>query len=364
MLAFLNASPARRNRILLLTAALLILSYLLVQARAALFPFILGLILAYLLSPPVRRLEHLLPEKWSPERRRLLAVGQVYVVFLAVVFLLAVFVFPVIFRQGNNLIAGLPHIIEDAQTVFSNWIERYQSSVPLELQHRIEEMTADLATGVSDALEAAVLRSITVVSQTFSILLGVFTVPVWLFYILKDQPKAKEWLKGLLPLEHREVSSELISLVDKTLMSYLRGQLLLGVIVGLMTWVGLSLLSVPFAPVLAIIAGVTELIPILGPVLGAIPAVLVMLANEPTQAIWVVLLFVGVQAVENTLLVPRIQGHAVSLHPAVIMVLLVLASELAGFWGMLVAVPLAAVMRDIFVYLYRRYKAEEEIYTV
>ena len=108
---------------------------------------------------------------------------------------------------------------------------------------------------------------------------------------------------------------------------------------------------------------VTELIPVLGPILGAIPAILVTFTNEPDKVLLVALLFIGVQFVENTLLVPRVQGQAVSIHPAFIMVLLVLASEVAGLWGMLLAVPLAAVSRDVFLYLYHRFEEEEANYT-
>ncbi|MCX8213089.1 MAG: AI-2E family transporter [SAR202 cluster bacterium] len=97
-------------------------------------------------------------------------------------------------------------------------------------------------------------------------------------------------------------------------------------------------------------AGAFELIPIIGPLLGAIPGVLVALATSPGDLLWVVLLYTGVQLVENVVLVPRIQGRAVDIHPAIIMLLLVISSEVAGLRGVIVAVPLAAVARDVFLY--------------
>ncbi len=359
MQTFLTSSPARRNRLLLVAGAILLALFILFQARAALFPFFLGLMIAYVLSPLVRKLEGILPQSWNQDRRRLLAVAQVYIVVLAALFLLGVFVLPVIVGQANNFILGLPLLLEEAQATIAALVKRYQTSVPPEVQRRLEGIVADLGSDFVAAIEAALRGSIAVVSQTFSILLGLLTVPVWLFYLLKDQRKTSQLIAGLLPARHREAVSELVAIVDKTLISYVRGQLFLGVVVGIMAWVGLSLLGVPFAPVLAIISGVTELIPVLGPILGAVPGILVVLATDPTQVIWVVLLYIGVQMVENTLLVPRVQGRAVSLPPALIMVLIVLASELAGFVGMLIVVPAAAVSRDVFVYLYRRFEAEE-----
>ncbi len=359
MQTFLSSSPARRNRLLLVSGAILLALFILFQARAALFPFFLGLVIAYVVSPLVRSLEGILPQSWNQDRRRLLAVAQVYIVVLAALFLLGVFVLPVIIGQANNFILGLPLLLEEAQATIASLVMRYQTSVPPEVQRRLEGIVAALGSDFVTAIEAALRGSITVVSQTFSILLGLLTVPVWLFYLLKDKHKTDQWIAGLLPTQQREAVSELVAIVDKTLRSYVRGQLFLGVIVGIMAWVGLSLLGVPFAPVLAIIVGVTELIPVLGPFLGAIPGILVVLATNPTLAVWVVLLYIGVQAVENTLLVPRVQGRAVSLHPALIMVLIVMASELAGFVGMLIVVPAVAISRDVFVYLYRRFEAEE-----
>ncbi|MCH7554331.1 MAG: AI-2E family transporter, partial [Chloroflexi bacterium] len=110
-----------------------------------------------------------------------------------------------------------------------------------------------------------------------------------------------------------------------------------------------------FAALLGLIAGVFELIPIIGPLLGAIPGVLVALATSPADVPWVILLYAGVQLVENAFLVPRIQGRAVDIHPAIIMLLLVISSEVAGLWGVIVAVPLAAVARDVFLYFLREW---------
>ena len=117
-------------------------------------------------------------------------------------------------------------------------------------------------------------------------------------------------------------------------------------------FVGLFLLGIRFSAVLGVIAGVTELVPVIGPLLGAIPGSLVTLATSPNDLVPVLLLYVGIQLVENALLVPRIQGRAVEIHPAIIMVILVVASEAAGLWGVLLAVPVAAVARDVFKYFY------------
>ena len=114
----------------------------------------------------------------------------------------------------------------------------------------------------------------------------------------------------------------------------------------------------PFALVLGLVAGIFEALPYVGPILGAIPAVIVALLAEPSSALWVAAAFFAIQQVENLILVPRISGKSVKLHPALVMVVLVVGNEIAGFLGMLVAVPVTAMIRDMFKYLYLRFLDE------
>jgi len=145
----------------------------------------------------------------------------------------------------------------------------------------------------------------------------------------------------------------ILAIVGEVLGRYVRAQLLLGFIVGYLCFIGLFVMRIRFAPTLAIIAGVTELIPLLGPWIGGAFAFVVTLATEPSKALWVVLLYVMVQLLENNLLVPRIQGHYLRIHPAITLFLLVLGAYVAGFWGIILIVPLTATTVEIYKYLRR-----------
>ena len=147
-------------------------------------------------------------------------------------------------------------------------------------------------------------------------------------------------------------------MVNQVVGSYVRAQLLSATIVGLLVFVGLSIFGIEFAATLGLVAGLFGLIPIIGPLLGAVPGLLVTLASSPQQIIWVALVYVAVQLIENNLIAPRIQGSAVRLNPAIIMATLVLASEIAGLWGVIVAVPLVAAARDVFLYFYNEWGAD------
>lgn len=360
MLAFFQSEPLRRNRIILLASAFLVLAGFLLAARGAIFPFILGGVLAYLLLPVVRFLETQFPfSKVNKKHARLLTVISVYCVIFVAMFFTVSFIVPATIRQVTTFITLLPDTISQAQQAFHSITEEYQARVPPELRERADEAVGRISTQVTDAFQQAAVQSVFMVTQTFSILLGLAMVPVWLFYVLKDEGSGKQWLSDAVPPYLKEDATAIVRIVDKVLASYLRAQLFLGLVVGVVTWVGLTALGVKFALVLAIIAGITELIPVLGPILGSIPGILVTLANAPDRLVWVVLFYIAVQQAENNLLVPRVQGSAVNIHPALLMMLLVLASEVAGFWGMLFVVPLSAVSREVFLYLYYRFAVKE-----
>ena len=365
MNSFLRAPPQRRNRRLLVGSALAVLAVFIFLARAALFPFFLGLALAYLLLPLVRTLEALVP--FSEGRKtlaRILAIGMVYLLALVLVLLVTAFILPVVSGQVARFFEQLPTMVTQARAALEAWIVAFRATVPPEVREQAEEMIARIVQNLATNAQDATVRTVLVATQTFSVLLGLITIPVWLFYVLKDQRQAQEFLYQLFPPNVRPDVAAIGGIVDRILSSYIRAQLFLGLLVGIMTGVGLALLGVPFALVLGIIAGITELIPILGPILGSIAAVLVTLAIVPDKVLWVILLFIVVQQVENNILVPRIQGHAVAIHPAIIIVLLIMASEVAGLWGMLLIVPVAAVCKGVFLHLYHRAGAEEQDYTM
>lgn len=351
----LQNSPLR-NRFILVTGAILILGWLLYLGRGALFPFILGLVLAYILLPAVNWLEnHISLPPHQKDLARLFSVSILYLVVIGLLSLFLAFLVPPLAKETGRLVQSLPLYITKAGAMAQDWTQQYRATVPPDIQAKIDEELGQGADVVGGIIRETLIRTIRIVSQTLSVALGLALVPAWLFYILKDQKKAIAGFYSMFPPSSQGDVQEIIRIVDRILAAYIRAQLLLGLLVGVGVGIGLTFMGVDFALVLGVFAGITELIPVVGPVLGAIPAVIVTLATSPGLVVWVILLFVGVQVVENNFLVPRIQGEAMQIHPAIIMVLMIIASEVAGVWGMLVVVPLAAVTRDIFKYLYKRW---------
>jgi predicted PurR-regulated permease PerM len=212
-------------------------------------------------------------------------------------------------------------------------------------------MIANLGLQMESVLENLARGSFSFISGTVGALLGFAALPLFLFYIIKDYSPITPNIYSFIPEWTIEHTRNITSILDKVLGGYIKATLVLGGIVAVMSFIGLSILRVPYAPALAFFAGITEMIPTIGPWIGGGLAFLVTLSTAPEKAILVVVLFIGVQLVENNLLVPRIQGGYMRIHPAAVLMLLVLGAHIAGIWGIIISIPIAATVARIVQYI-------------
>lgn len=342
-------------RTLLVIGALIVVGWVLWSVRGALLPFGIGLVIAYLISPLVRRVELVIPRYGvlGPIRRTL----AILIVYLAGAGALLIGIFtigPALVDETVELIDSLPTYWEDLREEGNYWSDRYEQDVPPEVKEQIETNLDAVTERLSGLIGDIVSATFGTVRGIIGLLAGLVLLPLWVFYILKDERKALDFFYGLWPVEVRDDVRNILRIIDRVLASYIRGQLFLGLVVGVVSGVGFYIIDVPQPVALGVVAGVLELVPILGPWLTFIVAALVVLATDPEKFIWVAGLCLAVQQLENTFLVPRIQGNAVNMNPAVIMVLLVVGASLWGFLGIIIIVPIAAIARDVFVYIYNR----------
>lgn len=365
MSTLLGGLPVRRiARWGLVALSLYGIGWLFWQARSALLPFVIGALLAYLFLPLVNRFDRRMP-RWA-------AILLVYVLVLLIIVTFFAFLVPPLVEQISQLIRALPDL-----PTLERWanmlLEEYQqllANLPPNVQTEVQQTVAEVLTSALNTIRTNLLSyiqgvgtflvtSLLSVASTVAFLLGFFLVPFWLFYVLMDQRAGRDTLNRLLPAGLRADFWSVITIIDADFSGYLRGQLLLGLVVGAAAGIGLTALNlfglqVPYVLLLAVIAGVTELIPIIGPIIGAVPAVLLGFLDSPTTGLAVLLLYVGIQQLENNFLVPRIVGDSVGLHPAILMVLLVVCSQVFGILGAILSAPMGAVSRDVFQYLYGR----------
>ena len=348
-------SAKSRNRVLLIAALSVAIILLLKAAWAALVPFFFGLIMAYLLLPLVNFLDGRAPRLL---RRvgcsRPLAILLVYLAGLGLVAgLLTVFI-PAVIQQASYLVEAAPGLFARLEGLLSHDLMELLERIPPEIAQALNASMENAGAAVLDAVQKGVGVTIRTLFQTVSFIFGMVIVPFWLFYVLNDESKVRAAFYGLIPESARADVYCITRIIDRLLSAYVRGQVLLCLAVGAMATIALLAFGIREALLLGTLAGILEMVPYLGPFLGAVAPVLITLGTDPMQAVWVAVTFTGIQQVENIFLVPRISGNAVRFHPAAVMITVVIGSEVAGVWGLLLAVPVSAIVRDVFRYLYLR----------
>ncbi len=350
-----DLSTPRAKRAMLVAAAAVVVGWVVWHARGALTPFIIGAVVAYLLAPIVDLVHRNLhmPSRLSGLSNAL-AVIITYLGVLAVLVAAGYYLIPPLIDQTNQFANNVPTYFTDAQTQFNRLNEFYQSNVPEVVRTNIQNNLDTVGTQVSDTVRAAMKVTFTAVSTLIGFIAGLALLPLWVFYVLKDQRRGMAWFYNLWPPSWRADVREVVSIIDRILAAYIRVQLFLAVLIGTTTGVAMWLIGIKQAIVLGLLAGLFELVPVLGPWLAFAAAALVTLATDPDKFLFVALAFICIQQLENTFLVPKLQGDALRINPAFIMMLLVIGGALWGFPGLVVIVPLTAALRDVFVYLYRR----------
>lgn len=359
MADLLNAVRRQRLAIfVLLTLALV--AWAVWTARGALPAFVIGLALAFVLDPAVTRLQRLGIPRWG-------GVLLSYVAVAAVVWLVVAYAIPPIARQTREFLAHLPELgstIEDWQVAVRGWYEGLP--LPAELRATIDEQIAASQEALADLIQGLLAPTVAALLRAATFVLGLVVVPVWLFFVLKDREGLPHAVAGSLPPTWRPDAENLLALLGRVGGRWVRGQLLLGASVFTATAIGLTILMLigfrqfgEFTLVLALIAGVLEWVPIIGPILAAIPAILIGLTISPAAAIAAALLYTAIQQLENHILVPKVMGDAIELHPAVMIVALVVGSALFGLGGAILAAPTVAAGRDLYRYGFHRLAGQD-----
>ncbi|HEX8939957.1 MAG TPA: AI-2E family transporter [Candidatus Limnocylindrales bacterium] len=345
--------PTPRVALLLVAAAAL--AFVLYLGRDVLAPFVIGLLLVYLLDPPVERLCRIYVPRW-------LAVLLVYGVALAVlVGGLDLLLAPVV-QQLSAFVTGLPQYVADVDRQLQHLTAAYRGlDLPPEIRRALDQLGASITQRAGTFDPTVLLPVFSSIAGLVASFFGYLIVPVWTFYLLKDRPALTASFDQAVPEAWRADAWAVARIVDRVFRQWLVGQLFLGLTVGVATYVGLVILGNAVDPLfgryallLATVAGLFELLPIVGPILAAIPAVLLALTISLQAVVPVIVLYFAIQQLENNLLVPKIQGDAVRLHPSAVMFALVVGGAIAGLIGAILALPIAAAARDIYRYLFRR----------
>lgn len=216
-------------------------------------------------------------------------------------------------------------------------------------QHHI---SVNVGSAISSAINKARGQSTTVLNNAVSILTGTLNaifdgivVLIMSLYLLADGGRFIGWIISLVPEDHREQAWFFVNSLNRVLGGYIRGQLIVAITIGILAGVGCWVIGVPYALLLGIFAFLAESIPVMGPIIASVPAILVALFTLPLlKVIIVVGWFIVIQQIEQNVVGPRITGHAVGIHPVVAMVAVILGLEIGGIWGAFLAVPVTGIL--------------------
>jgi predicted PurR-regulated permease PerM len=351
----LLASVRRHRQAIFALGMIAIVAALLWNARGALPAFFIGLALAFVLDPAVTFLSRRGMPRWA-------GVIVMYVALVAVIWALIAYALPPISRQARELIEQLPELgaaLADVERGLADWYAGLP--LPGELRTMVDQQLAASGQAVADLLRGLLAPTLNAVLRAATFILGLIVIPVWLFFVLKDREGFSRSVAGAMPPAWRADVENVLALLGRVGGRWVRGQLLLGLSVFIATVIGLTLLTAvgfgefgQFTLILALIAGVLEWLPILGPIIAAVPAILIGLSIGLPAAIAAAVLYTVIQQLENQILVPKVMGDAIELHPAVMILALVVGGGLFGIGGAILAAPTVAAGRDLYRYGFHR----------
>ena len=288
-----------------------------------------SIIIAAALSPTVDRLT-----RWRIPRT--ISIILIYLIVLSLLGLMVYFVLPPMITQLKQLADNLPTYF----TTFTNL-----------LQNLREGSISGVLNASQDSLNSISNFLGQIANNLFNTTVGFFSgaaalvmIFILTLYFLLDENGIKKFFVSLFPIKQK---GQLIAIANKMgvkLGGWLRGQIILAIAVGLVVYIGMLIIRMPYALTLGIIAGALEIVPVMGPIIAAIPAILIAFTISPTTALVVTVFYILVQELENKLLVPKVMQYTVGLNPVTIIIIILIGAKLMGVLGILLSIPVASVV--------------------
>ena len=344
----LALDPKRRRRYLQVAfgfGALVVAIMVLYLLRDFLGAFVLGAAIAFLIQPAVVRLVALgIP--------RVLAIVITFVVIIVALAGLVLLIVPL----GTNEVSQLQRQIPSLAAAAQDRINSLQGS-PIQIfgiNIDIKGTTDTISSHLREYLLGQAGNAVTIGLSALTVLLQIVLMFIVAFLLALDAAAFRRVLRRLVPNDYRTDFDQIWRKVRKMLYAYVRGQLIIAALIGILSGIACFALGLPDAVALGMIAGITALIPYLGPFIGAVPAILVGLATSPVKAVLVAIVYFLISNIILNFVSPKVMGDAVRLSPILVIVALIAGFSWAGILGMFVAVPIAATLRILFDHIYPR----------
>ena len=280
-------------------------------------------------------------------------VAIAFLLFLLFCIFVVSLLIPVIYNEINDLIDSFPIHLARIQVVLS-WLS--QQTVMLDIEDEVRSFILNISDNMHQAVEYLAEASLSLIGGAVDFFLVLFLV----FYLLYDFQAVRTQIIENIPSAKRPLAEELMKIVDTNVGTFIRGSLIRCLIVGVVTGIILSIIGMPYALLLGVLAGIFNFILYLGPYIAAVPAVLLSLSPLTPSPLLIIVVYVGIQILDGMFLAPVVLGRIVKLRPITVIVAILAGGSLGGLLGMILAVPVAGMIKGVLELL-KRYPAYEEI---
>lgn len=320
-------------------------------------PIILAGILFYLLNPIVNFFE-------KRGVRRIYSIIGLFILVAGLIAWGVVVIIPEIREQTTMFIDRLPGYIDTAQNAMDNFFsdpvfDKVQDQITISSERIMSSMT-DMVQNISRTTVQSIGNFFGAVASIF---IAIVTMPVILFYLLKDGKKIAPYFVQFLPTKMRQPTLRVLKEMNQQVSSYIRGQLAVAFAVAILFMVGFSIIGLDYAITLGVIAGFLNLVPYIGSFLAMIPAIFLGIVGGPVLLIKVLVVFAVEQAIEGRLISPLVLGNQLAIHPVTILFVLLTAGQLFGFFGVVLGVPAYAALKVVITNIFNWYKTISGLYT-
>ena len=319
-------------------------------------PVACGAVIYYLVKPIY---DYLLNKKIPKGIAILLVMVGVIVIFIMIITSLV----PIIQKQLLDLVSQLPYYYQ----IISEQVENFMQTGLFEtIQEQFNKINTDFIQSITERLNGILNFTFSgigsVVGIIGDIVITVMTMPVILYYLLKDGNKVIPFVTRMFPTRSQHKISVMLNEMNQQVSSYIRGQITVAICVGFTYIIGYTLIGLPYGVTIGMIAGLLTIIPYLGSIIGLTPALIIGFVTNPTLALHVLLVFVIEQLIESRVLQPLILGSSLKMHPVTILIILLAAGKMFGLVGLLIAVPVYAVVKVFITHFFAWYKEYSGLY--
>ncbi|MGO3050279.1 AI-2E family transporter [Staphylococcus casei] len=311
--------------------------------QSVLIPLLLSGFLFYICLPFQKILEKNKVPRW----------GSITIIFIGLIIIVGIivgFVGPLIAEQIENLVNQIPTLQHEVQHIINYSLDQMER-LPPDVTNRINKMVQSMSDSTADILS----NSFSYITSIISTLFLLIMVPFFLIYMLKDHERFIPFIAKLFKGDRKVFVVELLEDLDHTVKSYIQGQVTVSIILGVILYIGYSIVGLNYTLLLVMFACVANMIPFLGPWMAFAPAAIIAIIQSPTIFIWVCIITLIAQQLEGNVITPNVMGKSLNIHPLTIIVVILAAGNIGGFGLILIAVPLYAVIKTIIgnVFSYR-----------